>query len=267
LEEGALVEEARLTLGFALGVKGLGGVFNIRLRTSSRVLAGAMVPTKSQIEAQNLYANLLAEVNLRIAAINHCTLGLSGLAPPFVKDFCYLQIRMICELVALGCLVAHGDIKQATSMHKEWQAEKIMNALEKLHPYFYPIAIKQFVTTTPTGRGIHLQRMVPDPLPKSEFLRLYGKCGDMLHRGNVKKLLKGQFPTQINYPEISAKAQKLVDLLSNHVLVARSGEQMFLAMLQNKDDNHNPQVAIAETPRGQPVDFSNPDFLKDPPPK
>lgn len=53
----------------------------------------------------------------------------------------------------------------------------------------------------------------------------------------------------------------------HHVLVARSGEQMFLAMLQNKDDNHNPQVAIAETPRGQPVDFSNPDFLKDPPPK
>jgi hypothetical protein len=29
----------------------------------------------------------LGEINLRVAAINHCTQGLSGLAPPFVKDF------------------------------------------------------------------------------------------------------------------------------------------------------------------------------------
>jgi hypothetical protein len=62
------------------------------------------MPTKAQVEAQNVYANLLEEINLRIASINHCTLGHSGLAAPFVKDFCYLQIRMICELVALSVI-------------------------------------------------------------------------------------------------------------------------------------------------------------------
>jgi len=86
----------------------------------------------------------------------------------------------------------------------------------------------------------------------------------MLHRGNLRKLLKGQFPKQINYPEITAKAQNIVNLLNNHALVMKSGEQMFLAMLRNSADG-KVQVAIAETPKGQPMDFASPNFLKDPP--
>ncbi len=225
------------------------------------------MPTKAQIHAQDLYANLLAEINFRVAAINHCTTGASGLAPPFVKDFCYLQIRMICELVALGCLVAHGDIKETASktLQKQWSADKIMEALEVLHPHFYPQAIKSTVTTLPDGKkNHHLQAAPTSPLSRDEFLKLYHGCGEMLHRGNVRKLLKGQFPIQINYPEITAKTQKIIDLLSHHILVMRGGEQAFLAMLTNADIGR-PQVAIAETPPGQPMDYQSPSFLKDPP--
>ena len=84
----------------------------------------------------------------------------------------------------------------------------------------------------------------------------------MLHRGNVKKLLKGQFPKQINYPEIIGKLQPLINLLNNHVLVMQSGEMMFIALLSNMDDNNRVQVAVAETPIGSPLDFKSPDFLK-----
>jgi hypothetical protein len=190
------------------------------------------MPTEPQIAAQNTYANILEEIKLRSTKINHCTLGFSGLEPPFVKEFCYLQIRMICELVALGCLVAHGDIKQSSSskLQKEWSAEKIMSSLEAMHPHFYPTPIKQ----TKTANGYHIQA-IDTPLRKSEFIELYGKCGDMLHRGNVRKFVKGQFPTQTNFPEITKKTQKILDLLSNHVIVTHTGEQMFLAMLANVD--------------------------------
>jgi hypothetical protein len=171
---------------------------------------------------------------------------------------------MICELVALGCLVAHGDIKQAASdnLQKQWSAAKIMDALEKLHPHFYPRPIKQTPTTAP--KGFHFQTF-DSPLPKDDVLKLYYKCGEMLHRGNVRKLLKGQFPKQINYSEITAKAQKLIDLLSHHELTVHTGEQMFIAMLRNADDNDKVQVAIAETPKGQLMDFASSDFLKGPP--
>ncbi len=96
------------------------------------------MPTKSQIEAQGLYANLLEEIKLRFGSINHCTLGQSGLPAPFMKEYCYLQIRMICELIALGCLVAHGDIKDISSKNIQgaWSADKIMGTLEKFKSQF-----------------------------------------------------------------------------------------------------------------------------------
>src|SRR5690242_15713425 len=68
------------------------------------------MPTKSQNDAMNLYAGLMTEIKVRINAINTGTMNQIPVPPPLVKEFCFLQIRMICELVALGCLVAHGDI-------------------------------------------------------------------------------------------------------------------------------------------------------------
>src|SRR5271166_221952 len=212
----------------------------------------------SQIEAQKNYAAILQEINMRVDAINHCALGGSRLLPPFVVEFCYIQIRMICELVALGCLVAHGDLEQSRALRKVWSADEIMKQLENLHPQFYPYAIVQ----TKTRAGFHIHRHDPQPLPKADFLRLYGKLGDMLHRGSLKKLMKPNIPHQTQFPEVMTKVQRLVDMLSNHAIVMRSGKVMLLAMLKNVDNKLKPQVAIAESP--EPVDYNSPDFLKFP---
>jgi hypothetical protein len=169
---------------------------------------------------------------------------------------------MICELIAIGCLVAHGDIKggNLSKLQKEWSAQKIMDALEKLHPEFYPIPIK----ISHVNGGIHLCR-VKNTLPKNNFIKLYGACGNQLHRGNLKKILKNQFPHQINYPEITEKAQSIIDLLNNHILVMKTGEKAFLGVLRNKNDGGRVQVAIAQTPPGSPMNYNSPDFLKDAP--
>ncbi|MGO9719305.1 MAG: hypothetical protein ACLPIG_14395 [Methylocella sp.] len=216
------------------------------------------MPTPAQLEAQNNYAAILQEINMRVDAINHCTLGLSGLLPPFVVEFSYLEIRMICELVALGCLVAHGDLRQSSALRKQWSADEIMKQLENLHPQFYPYAIVQ----TKTATGYHIHRLDPQPLPKVDFLRLYGRLGDVLHRGSLKNLMKPNIPHQTQFPVVMAKLQKLVDMLSNHAIVMRSGKEMFLAMLKNADDNFRPQVAIAESP--EPIDYNSPEFMKYP---
>jgi hypothetical protein len=214
-------------------------------------------------DAPTLYANILEEIKLRIAAVDHCTLGRSGLAPPFVKEFCYLQIRMICELLAVGCLVAHGDIKGTANakLQTEWSADKIIKTLSALHPNFYPLPVRITLTKT----SVHLQK-VSSPLDQPEFLQLYGRCGDMLHKGSVQKPLRAPFPVQVSYPELTKKLQKIVDLLSAHVIVMYSGEQMYLARLNNPDDANRVQIASIKTPKGQPMDFKSPDFLRDPPP-
>ena len=125
---------------------------------------------------------------------------------------------------------------------------------------------KQFRQEAREWLRAHVEKL-PSPLPKDEFLKLYRKCDDALHRGSVSKLLKGQFPTRVDYPEITAKVQKLVDLLSVHAIVTAGGELVFLAILKNANDNSRPQVAIAETLPGQPLDFASPDFLRGKAPK
>jgi hypothetical protein len=201
-------------------------------------------PTKEQIAACGLYANILEEIKHRIAAIDTGTMNRIPVPAPFVREFCYLQLRMICELVALGCLVAHGDIQatQKMSLQKEWSAETIIKALADLHPDFFPLAYKQKAE----DGGFELEFIHPPVMTKDELLNLYGRCGGVLHRGTVKKLLKQHIPVQLNHAEITAIAQKLVDLLSMHSVVMLGGKTVFLCLLRNANDNMKVQVAIAQ---------------------
>ncbi|MEO8683978.1 MAG: hypothetical protein ABI414_03965, partial [Devosia sp.] len=67
--------------------------------------------TQEQLAASVLYANIMAEVKYRTDAIDAGTGGKLPLSAPLIREFCYLQLRMICELIALGCLVTaivHG---------------------------------------------------------------------------------------------------------------------------------------------------------------
>jgi hypothetical protein len=207
------------------------------------------MPTQKQLAASQLYANLMEEIKIRISAIDAGTGGTLLVEPPFVREFCFLQIRMVCELIALGCLVAHGDIAatDAKRLHKQWAADKIMDELGALHPEFFPYPMRQ-------GRnaiGHTLDAINPSPLPKSELLRLYWKCGDVLHRGSLKKILSGRIPIQIHYPEITALAQKINDLLEVHALFMAGADMAFICVLRNSDDNFRVQVAIGER-RGLP---------------
>jgi hypothetical protein len=56
---------------------------------------------------------------------------------------------MICELIAMGCLVAHGDLDHATKLRREWAADRIMEELEKLHPHFFPATVS--INSNSTG--------------------------------------------------------------------------------------------------------------------
>lgn len=59
----------------------------------------------------------MEELKVRFDCVNHAALGRTGLPAPIVQEFLYQQLRFMCELVALSCLVAHGDIA-ALKSHK-----------------------------------------------------------------------------------------------------------------------------------------------------
>jgi hypothetical protein len=197
-----------------------------------------------------LYANLMDEVKVRIDAINYAAQGFIRLPTPIVREFCYLQLRLLCELIALSCLVAHGDITflQPHKLGRSYSAEDIFERLTKLREHFYPVAVKQ--TPKDGGiRGFNLEGINPSPLDKHDLLKLYGHTHKHLHRGSLKKLLESATPIDItiNMPEIVGWAQKINDLLACH-LIAINEDKVIICMLRNADDNFKVQVATAERP-------------------
>jgi hypothetical protein len=57
-------------------------------------------------------------------------------------EFCLLQLRMVCELVALGCIAIHTDVPQTARLQKLWNEGAIIDDLKKLKPTYFPIPAK-----------------------------------------------------------------------------------------------------------------------------
>ena len=201
--------------------------------------------TKRQLDAINLYADLMSEVKIRMTSIQTAINGLTGLPSPLIREFCFLQLRMICELVALSCLTAHGDIKAARSkkLTKEYSTERIFQQLENMHPGFYPHPVRM-TKTGPTSR--HFTEIADGFLTKNNLVRLYTKCGGILHRGSIKKLLSDRTPTQANFTEISSWAEKMLVLLRVHRVALLGDKVQIVCVLHSSEHGGKVQVAIAE---------------------
>jgi hypothetical protein len=78
-----------------------------------------------------VYANLMEEARYRVEAMDAALSGKIPLPDMILEEFIYLQIRLLCEIVALGCLVAHGDFTQdqITKLRDEYDADTIIKNL------------------------------------------------------------------------------------------------------------------------------------------
>jgi hypothetical protein len=59
------------------------------------------------------YLPLMHELAIRIDLVAHACDGKLNLNPPYAREYAYLQFRRMCELIALGCLLLHGDLPAA----------------------------------------------------------------------------------------------------------------------------------------------------------
>jgi hypothetical protein len=111
------------------------------------------MPTQKQIDASNLYTALMEEIKVRIAFAELAITGRLFIHSQLVRETAYLQLRLICELIAMSCLVAHGDIKstQEKRFTKEYDVGKIVDGLEALHADFYPHPIITQFDAAPYG--------------------------------------------------------------------------------------------------------------------
>jgi hypothetical protein len=176
-------------------------------------------------EALDAYSGLMGEAKYRLQAMDTALIGITGLPRGAIVEFGFLQLRLLCELIAVGCLTAHGDL-QTGKLKKAYEADKIIKGLERQRPEFYPLG------ATRTGDLIELRR--DGFLTKEELLRLYWRCGMLLHRGSYEALPTRIFSKEL-VEEVSTWKQKIEDLLSCHAIFMADNRTMTLFVLNNED--------------------------------
>ncbi len=150
------------------------------------------------------YCNLMEEVKRRTLVINAFGNRLTTTPYGATNIECvYLQLRKILELIALGSLVANKVefSKVYSEFSKYWNAKHLLRDLEKVNPQFYPQPIIERPGTKPEVTA-DCDPKTSGFLTKEDFLKLYEKCGKIMHAGNP-------YGTQIDYSyyETSAKGR------------------------------------------------------------
>ena len=95
------------------------------------------MPSKYR-QALDDYSELMEEAKFRLSAMDTALGGQTGLPKGAIREYCFLQLRMLCELIALACLTAHGDL-ETSKLKGAYEADRIIRRLQRLHSEFYPI--------------------------------------------------------------------------------------------------------------------------------
>lgn len=187
------------------------------------------------------YCALLEEIKRRHDIIGRTLDGEYAMDLRTAEELCFFHLRMICELIAVSCLVVHGDIQEARTgkLKSAYQADMIIRALGKLHSDFYPRPGKQVIH--PDG-SIEVLNVESGFLTKEELIKLYHRCGDVLHIGALDEL-NMKWNREVNIEAVRDWYQKIVVLLDHHqiTLVRRNTE--IWAMMNTR--GHGGRVSAA----------------------
>lgn len=196
----------------------------------------------------NKYCNLMEEVKRRTDAIN--ALG-SGQATTSYRatniEFVYLQFRKILELVALGSLVANKvEFEKAYGeFSKCWNAQYLLRDMERVNPDFYPHPIVEVPSKEP-GAKMEWQDKKDGFLTKKEFLKLYEKCGAIMHAGNP-------YGSQVDYGYYETNIQgwlnKIIGLLNSHSIRLVGDPNLYLIHMREANHKRVRHYVFAPLPK------------------
>jgi hypothetical protein len=132
-----------------------------------------------------MYCNCMEEVKQRLLLVESVgERSFSTGFPEFDAEFAFLQIRKSLEVIAFSSLIAHRDLYSAAHANfaQHWKAQKLLEAIEKLNPVFYPVPMSD-----PVLRADGTKHLVPRRdgfLTRDEFVVLYDNCSEFLHTRN-----------------------------------------------------------------------------------
>ena len=167
-----------------------------------------------------IYLTLMVEIKVRLNEIDRIIQSIGddeSRDPRTVIDLetCYLQIRLICESIALASLAAnHSELINA-DLQKQYNAERIFTDLAKINPDCFPRAMLGERTGE---KDLHFSDVDPAPLTYKDLKAIYIECSRVLHRGALKVLVSD---TRKFYKidDIKQWLESFVNLLACHVII------------------------------------------------
>lgn len=186
-----------------------------------------------------LYCILMNEVKRRTLAITQILQGVSTTSYKVTNiELMCLQIRKILELISMGSLVVNQKEFEAIGKKyaQYWNARLILQDIERLNPDFYPIAIQEVPSKRP-GVSNDLQIKTAGFLTRKDFIKVYEKCGKMMHASNP-------FGSQSDFDYYSSMIPEwedlIIGLLSSHLIHLKGVEGFYLIHMQEngREDVH-----------------------------
>jgi hypothetical protein len=194
-----------------------------------------------------LYVAFMQELKDRLFAVQDMLRSLpsgGGTQGYLTAEASYLQVRFICELLALAALAAHEPIGLTKRLRTSWNADEIFKALERINDRCFPMPIR-FDAPDGSGKAFHLAA-VPG-LVRTDLRAIYGACGDALHRGVIQSVLDGR-ERRYDLDQLNRWCAALWMLLREHVVYV---PQLGIALLTRLDADPKTPVqvitAMAET--------------------
>ena len=125
-----------------------------------------------------------------------------------------------------------------SSLLKGYHAGNIFRDLTRLNVHCFPKAVNPFVI------GPELRLTVrPDSLDKTGLEKIYSSCGELLHRGALKKVIGGQV-RNYDMSSVNRWAKQINDLLRYHTIAILDHGYILAITMNSKNDGAVEVVAM-----------------------
>lgn len=193
-------------------------------------------------ENHELYLDILKDIKYRTSVIERLFSDSSGVNLELtVLESACLQIRKILEQIALGSLVSNVKLysQEYEKFQTFWNAEKMLRDMAKVNPKYFPIPISQEksdITGVKSKLNLKNKNIYLNP---KEFVKVYKKCGAILHAGNP---FGSKVSLEFYKKSIPIWHNKIINLLNSHEVHFVGDKNLYLFQMGSYNENPSLQA-------------------------
>ncbi|MDT0576996.1 hypothetical protein RM533_12540 [Croceicoccus sp. F390] len=189
-----------------------------------------------------IYRDLMEELKLRVNFVICLPQDISY-PDLFRFELCQVQVRKVCEIIAIGCLSVHDEFSNITADDLAiWTAPDIFKKLKKVNSNYFPEAVN-IQQTRPSQTTIF--ELKNSYLSKVELVKVHGRSGNYLHRGSLKRLLGGEnWHPEVDFRDAVAFCHKVKETLSPYHRISVRDDKSVAVLCKMHDPECGNQVSV-----------------------